>query len=352
MASKTKSSSGNVNGKKKAEPVFVIKPVTRLGGLDNLHISLIALVVILVALAFALSTFKPSTVLETCNGTVVNGTCAQQSNSNSTAALASVERYLASYYSVNSSLSLLSYYSMPNDAKVAYIPSTGMWLATVPYMDPLANDAIYNVSFLLYPNLSLDQAYGQTLKPFTVGTDRSVALGTVDIAGRALCTTKAPYPAYVFSDPYAPGTFQSLYTAINLSKDSRLNVSYMFIFTGYASKYYNAYGVQETQALGSNMFCASLQPGFMGYLDNLSKIYYGYPINGSILTQVAVGSGLNMTRFNSCMANSTTLLNRQAQLSKLYNVTATPVYVLDCKYATIPATSRYAVDYLVNATAR
>jgi len=337
------------SGKKNAEPVFVIRPVTKLGGLDNLHISLIALVIILIVLAFSLSTFKPSTIVQSCNSTVVNGTCTRQ-QANSTAALGAVERYLASYYSVNSSLSLLSYYSMPNEAKVSYIQSTGMWLATVPYVDPLANDSIYNVSFLLYPNLTLDQAYGQTLKPFTVGNDKSVALGVVDIYGRTICTTKAPYPVYVFSDPYAPSTFKSLYTAINLSKNTNLNVSYMSIFTGYAEKYYNAYGVQETQALGSNIFCASLQGGFKGYLDNLSKIYYGYPINGSILTQVAIGSGLNMTGFNSCISNSTTLLNRQAQLSKLYNVTATPEYVLDCKYATIPATAQYAVDYLNNVT--
>ena len=40
------------------EPVFIIRPASKHLGLDYLHILLIALVIILIVLAFALSTFQ------------------------------------------------------------------------------------------------------------------------------------------------------------------------------------------------------------------------------------------------------------------------------------------------------
>jgi len=63
---------------KNKEPVFIVKPALKRGGLDYLHISLIALVIVLIALAFSLAFFKQGTVVKNCYYGVVNGTCATQ----------------------------------------------------------------------------------------------------------------------------------------------------------------------------------------------------------------------------------------------------------------------------------
>jgi hypothetical protein len=62
---------------KRKEPVFIVKPALKNFGLDYLHIILIALVIILIALAFALSTFKQGTIITNCQNSTTSsiGAC-------------------------------------------------------------------------------------------------------------------------------------------------------------------------------------------------------------------------------------------------------------------------------------
>jgi len=337
---------------KSKEPVFIVKPVMKNYGLDYLHITLLVLVVILIAVAFALSTFKQSIVITGCSNSSINSTCNTTTATHTSAqALAAAERYLAAYTYVNTTLSLVPYYSLVNQSNVSYLAGSKEWIVVVPYIDTLANNQRYDLSLLLYDsNLSLASSFIQTIKPAASTNNSVVAFGTVNIYNEAECNTTTPIPVYVITDPYAPGALGSLQTVINASKpfSNSISLRYYFIFSGYTSQYYSSFGVNQTQLLGQYMLCASGQPArFNDFISNLSIAFYGRPLENQTLYDVVLGSGLNRTDFATCMQNSTKVLNIQAKFAKLYNVVSTPEVIVNCRYATLPETMRYAINYSI-----
>ena len=88
-----------------------------------------------------------------------------------------------------------------------------------------------------------------------------VSQGVVSIPSKTACASSTPFPAYLFVDPYLPGAFQSISEALNASKSTSLNLSYEFIFTGYAANFYQNYGASTTQLLAKYMVCAAAQNG-------------------------------------------------------------------------------------------
>ncbi len=329
------------------EPSFIIRPASKRAGLDYLHISLIALVVILVLLAFALAAFKQGAVVQNCVGSIINGTCAAP-HYNQSQVLDQAQRVLATYSTFPTGLQLLAYYSDIGRATASYIPNQSEWLVVVPYTDPLANNASYNFSMVFYDsNLTLSQAYLSSIKPSSISQNRVVSQGVVSLAARSKCTSSKPIPLYSFVDPYSVGAFQSIYRTINMSKQysGSLNVSYKFIFTGAAALYYNGYGVTKTQDLGRYLFCASLQPRFPQYFYNVSNMFTGAPVSNITLQALATSTRLNLSQFNGCIANSSQTLEAQAFQANLYNITTTPTYVLNCKYMVIPQTLQEGINY-------
>lgn len=337
--------------RKGSEPVFIIKPAVKGFGLDYLHVSLIALVVLLVALAFALSAFAPGAKVMSCTYGAYNGTCVTPVH-NSSQAMTAASRVLASYATINASLSLLPYYALVNKSSVSYLPGQAQWFVTFPSINPLTHGQ-FNFSVLLYDsNLTLAYSYYPAIKPVLFTNNTVTAQGVVSIYGRSLCTTKKPAPVYTITDPYATGAISALYTALNASAKygSAINMSYDFIFGGSAIGFYNGYGQATTQQLGRYLYCASKQAPqkFRAFLGNLSMAYTGVPIYNTTLNQIALGSALNMSSFTTCMANSVSSLNLQAQIATFYGVTTTPEFVLNCRYATIPQTLYPAINYTLS----
>jgi hypothetical protein len=268
---------------------------------------------------------------------------------NESSALASAERILASYATINASLSLLPYYTLVNESKVSYLQSQDKWLVVMPYVNPYSSGQISNLSMILYgANLSLSNAFLQTVKPISYTNNSVAGLGAVSIYGKALCTTSKPIPVYLITDPYAPGAMSGIYTAINASEryGSDIKMSYYFIFSGYSIRFYDGYGIERTQSLGRYLSCASKQQDrFTPFMANLSIMFIGTPISESALDEAVIGSGMNMSHFNACLDNVTSSLNYQSQLASLYNVVSTPEFIVDCKYASMPQTLDYAVSY-------
>jgi len=349
MADKKQSRDKRISGK---EPVFLVKPAFKNFGLDYLHITLIALVIILIALSFALSAFKQGVVISNCQlGTSSTGAC-NTTVHNSTQVLAAAERYLASYSNVNTSLQLIPYYSLVNRSKVSYLVQTKQWLVVVPYIDPFASNTIFNVSLLMYDsNLSLAGSFLQTISPTVPTNDSVAALGTVSLYSESACKTSIPIPVYVVTDPYAPGMLNALNTSIEAAKayGSKINVTYFFIFSGYSIPYYSSYGAPQTQLMGQYLSCASRQPAsFHDFVSNLSTAYSGRPLNNQTLYQIVQGSGLNQSQFGGCMQNVTTRLNIEAQFANLYHIISTPTIIVNCRYSTIPQTLNYAINYSIS----
>lgn len=334
------------------EPVFIVKPALKNFGLDYLHITLVALVIVLIVLAFALSTFKQGVVITNCQyGSSANGICNTTIHT-SAQALAAAQKDLAAYSSINTSLSLIPYFSLVNQSKVNYLSQGKEWLIVTPYIDPYDRNITFNISLVLYDsNLSIANAYLQTLRPVTQTNDSVIGLGTVSLHGESACKTSTPIPVYLVTDPYAPGMLNAINTTISAANEygNSINVSYFFIFSGYSIQYYNSLGVGQTQQLGRYMACASRQQDKFGsFVSNLSIVYTGRPIQNQTLYQIVQGSGLNTTEFNACMQNVTTDLNIQAQFAKLYNIVSTPETIVNCKYSTIPQTLDYAINYSLN----
>lgn len=174
----------------------------------------------------------------------------------------------------------------------------------------------------------------------------------MDLYGKALCSSTKPVPVYLITDPYAPGAIASMYDAISTSSEfaGSVNMSYDFVFTNYAIKFYNSSSVGKTQALGEYLMCASRQPSRLAaFLANLSIIYLGTPIDSSVLGEVEAGAKMNESSFNACLSNATSTLNSQAALAHLYGITSTPEFVVDCKYAAIPQTVGYAINYTLKS---
>ncbi len=335
------SKKNNQKLKQLKEPAFIVKPVAKNYGLDYLHLTLIVLVAVLVLLAFGLSYSKPAKVI-TCTGVCSNST------HNSTAVLAAAESYLASYRSLNSSISLIPYYSLPNQSTVSYMPSDKQWLVTMPYVDPLSSNSIFNITLVMYDsNLSVRQAYLQSIKPPGISNYSVAGLGAISLTTQAECSTTKPIPVYLFADPYAPGMLSALRTAIKASTayGNSIKMNYYFVFSGYSVSKYKGYGVNTTQYLGRYLSCAAKQQRFNDFVSNLSIGYDGSPLSNLTLYQMALGSGLNTSALGSCIDNTSTSLAYQADLYKSYQVINTPQFVVNCKYLTLPETLDYAINY-------
>lgn len=343
--------SKRAQGSPKNEPVFIVKQASRMGGLDYLHISLIALVILLVIVAFALSIFKQGVILENCPyGIINNDTCAHAPPSNSIAeanVIKAAGSILASYQNSSSSLSILPYYSLINESKVYYIQANETWLVTVPYIDPFENNTEYNISMVLYKNLSLDNIFLSTIKPVVSSNYSTVAFGTVDLTNKYMCNYSAPMPVYLITDPYAPGSISAISKAINTSSkySGNATMNYYFIFSDYSINMYKQYGVAATQRLGDYLVCASHQPEFKQFVSDLSSIDTSVPQSSSVLYSVVQSSGINTTSFNNCLANVSVPLNAQAQFASLYNLKVLPSFIVNCKYQALPQTLDSAINY-------
>lgn len=334
------------------KPVFIVKS-TRMGGLDYLHISLIALVLILIGFAFALAYFKPGSTLVNCPYGVLNGTCAGAPY-NSSQATQAVGRILAGYAASNTSLSVLAYYSLPNRTTVSYVPDLKEWVAVVPYRDPFYNNETLNVSFILSGNLTLRQPFLSMVGPAKPTNDTVVSFGTVSLAGKSQCSSSQPVPVYFITDPYVPGFINYTEGALGLQRQygGSVNVSYYFVSSSYSASKYGQYGVAGTQALAGYLSCASKQGRLGSFVSNLSLSYTGEPLPYSTLSDVALGSGLNATRLSACMDNVSSALAVQTALAAFYSVQSVPVYIANCRYQSIPGTAQYAVDYALDQAKR
>lgn len=345
MASK-KTKDARLGGK---EPVFIIKPVAKGYGLDYLHMTLGVLVVILIAFAFVLASSKPAVV----SGCASNSTSCNLPQHNQSQVLSAANHDLVSYASINTSLSLLPYYSLVNRSTASYVPSGKYWIVNIPYVTPFNRSIIYNFSMIITDsNLSVKNAFINTIPPHSISGKSVAGLGAISIDNTAACNVTKPIPVYLITDPYAPGAFAAINTLINASSSygNSIDARYFMVYSDYAISKYNGFGAAQTQLLGNYMYCASKQRNFSEFMSNLGIAYNGQPLDNVSLQGVAKGSSLDIGTLTACLQNSSTAINYQAALASNYNITATPQLIVNCKYLTIPQTLDYAINYSLKNT--
>ncbi len=337
------------------EPSILVRPVSKFGGLDNIHIALIILVVILILLVVVISYNTTISVVNLTSGAnctygSANGKCITPIHTAAQAKL-EAEKILAGYSATNGSISILPYLADVDAANVSYMAGTRQWYASIPYTAPLGSNT-YTLGILMDdPNLSTFSTFVQAAgQPPSVSMNYVAAPGVIKLADHASCGGNATQ-IYWFIDPYAPGSVQSLVNATRLQAayGSRANLSVKILFTQYSQRIVNTYGLNNTLNLGKYILCGSVQKNFTGFARALNASYSGTYMPQYVLLGIASSSGFNMSSLNSCIASSQSVINAQAVQASYYNVTSPTAVVTDCQYLSIPQTAEKAACYSNNS---
>ncbi|MCL4365337.1 MAG: hypothetical protein M1569_03465 [Candidatus Marsarchaeota archaeon] len=332
-----------------SEPSILVKPVSRFGGLDNIHIALMILVVILILLLVVMSYNTKITVINaTTNGTAAMTPAITNTIHNASQVRLYAERVLAGFSDLNSSISLLPFISNVSDMNISYVPSLKEWYVTFPYALPANKSKSYLYSFMVRDsNLSLAGVFSQGITPPSVGQDYVISPGVIKIAHQTSCSFGKPLQVYWFVDPYAPGGIPSLVTAENLQNrfGGRINITIKPLFTQYSSAVANTYGLNNTLALEKYLLCGENQKNFSGFIHSVNASYSGTYMPAYIIKGIAEQSGFNMPSLASCISSSQEVINNQVVVAKYYNITSSSSVVTDCQYLSIPETAQQAICY-------
>lgn len=335
--------------KKIEEPSILVKPVSRFGGLDNIHVALIVLVAILVLLVVAMSFNTKITVInETCQNCTSNASSSVGASHTPSEALLQAEKVLASYANSNSSLSLLPYLSNVNAANVSYLKGPRQWYVSIPYTGPINGKSYLFGIMMSDSNLSKFSTFVQDINPSAISQNYVASYGVVKLHGETSCTAQNnSVPVYWFIDPYAPGTVAGLrnVSALKQRFGSRVNVSVKLLTSQYSLAVANTYGLNNTLMLGKYLICASTQSNFTGFVNAVSSTYQDSYMPSYLLRELAAQSGINTTSFNSCLASSQSIINGQYVQAKYYNITSSSAVLTSCQYLSIPQTAQDAVCY-------
>lgn len=340
--------------KKKSEDVeVVIRPVGKMGGLDSIHIALIALVVILVLLLFVISGSKAITVVNTTNTTTSllagNYTCSggvcKSPFHNQSQVRDYMEQVLASYNFVSGPSSLIPYFSDVSNSTYSYVPKSDLWYVSVPATNPSTGIRFYELLTIYDSNLTLDTISIETARPSIILSNKVVTQGVMLLSNKFACMQQNPVQVYWFMDPYAPGAIASLNNVSQLKQKfaNNVNVSVKIVFKSPTAQIANTSGLLNAQALGRYVLCASTQQNFSRFSSNLQAAYGNSYLSSNVLASIARSSGLDVSALNTCMSNSTPLINTQTLLASYYNITTTPMAVVNCKYLALPQTAQQAV---------
>ncbi len=344
MASK-KSGIGNIK-----EKSIIIKPIGSRGGLDGIHLALIVLVIILVLLVVSISYTKEIIIRNesaaNCTYGAANGTC-MIPKSTAAGISSAFSRIIASYANSNSSLSLIPYLANTSTASEQYLPYSKAWLSRISGYNPATNQSFYFAAMINDTNNSKFIPFVEVTKPTNLTKNSVVSTGVVKLAGKYACTIQKPTQVLWFIDPYSPGAISSLSNAIAIEKrfNSSVNLTLKMLYTQASVKVANAYGLAEAQALSGYLFCASLQPNFSRFSEDLNSLYTGSYVSSQTLGIISNQTGLNYTAMSSCLNSYPQVFERQNLLSNYYNITTSPIVVTNCDYMSLPQTAEEAVCY-------
>ncbi len=334
------------------EPSILIRPINRLGGLDNIHVALLALIVVLVLLLLTITYYKPVSATNSTNSvlttTVSNSSGSLSTIHNSTVIKRIAEQLLASYVSTNSSLSVLPFYSNVSGITASYVPSIKDWYVQIPATNPGSKTVIYVSTLISDSNGSVLIPFLQLPKPRRIMSNYVVSSGVIQLAGQPVCLTQAPLQLYWFMDPYSPGAVQSLknLTALQQRYGTKANASLEILYGSASASIANQTSVPAAQALGKYLFCASKQPGqFPQFVSLLNNVYSNGYITANELQSISGTSGLNQTSLAGCMSGTNPAFAAQTILASRYNITVSPSIVVNCDTLAIPQTVNKAMCY-------
>lgn len=337
--------------RKITEPSILVRPVSRFGGLDNIHIALIALVIILILLLLEVSYTTKISVNVTCqNCTAAANATNYTAGAQHTPAQVKLqaEKILAGYTALNSSLSLLPYIADVNEASVSYLKNYGEWYVSIPYTGPLTGNTYLFSLEINDSNMTKFSALAQVTAQPKISKNYVVSPGVIKLYGQTACTPAgSPLLVYWFMDPYAPGAVQSLVNETGLQKKfgGNVNVSIKILTTQYSDSVAKVYGMNNTLQLGKYLLCASGKPGFGNFVKELNATYQGNYVPPYVLQELAGQAGLNVSSVESCVSSSQGAINGQFVEAEHYNITSSSSVLTNCEFLSIPETAYNAICY-------
>jgi hypothetical protein len=326
------------------EPSIIIRPIGKLGGLDNLHITLIIVIALLFLIVLVTSYSKPILITNSSNSTNVS-THAPEHSVVQIKTL--VERLLASYATVNTSLSLLPFISNVTAMNATYLNASRSWYVHLTARNPGSN-ITFAIAFLINDlDTTKVTPLLQAAIPSQIGNNTVVAQGVMQLGGKYACLSSSPMQIYWFVDPYASGAVRSLLNATNLetSLGNKVNLAVKIRFGSDTQNIASSFGLFNSQYLGKYIFCASQQKNFSSFVSNLNSLYSGTYVPQGVLSSIANLSKLDFPELSSCVNASSQPLNIQSLLAQYYNITQTPIVVVDCHYMALPQTVHEALCY-------
>lgn len=329
--------------RKLKEPSIIIKPLGRFGGLDNLHLTLAVLVALLLLLLVVVSYGKPILIMPGNNTTSSNVSAIHTPTQIKQVA----ERVLASYATVNSSLSLLPFISNISSMHVSYLPSSGSWYVQLTAKN-FVNGVAFSLGFVINDsNTSKVTPLLQSVVPSQISNNSVVATGVVSLAGKYACANPDTTQVYWFVDPYAVGGVKSLVNASEIKQmyGNNVNLTVKVMVGSDTQRIGSQVGLFNALYLSKYSLCASEQSNFGKFAFNLDSAFDGNYVSRDTLAGIANASDLNYSQLTSCISNSSQALNTQALLAQYYNITYTPVAVVGCQYLALPQTAREALCY-------
>lgn len=335
------------------ESSVLVKPISRFGGLDNIHLAMLILITILIATLLLVSYSSPIAYNQTAKNNTqhcpyyVNSSCITPTH-NSSEVLMAASTLLASYTYLNSSLSILPFYTNISKAKVSFIPLQDAWYVSVPSSPPPNNATFYINMVISDKNLSAITPFIEMTRPSTNNRNYVVSDGVIQIYGKSSCASSNKTEMYWFMDPYSPGAISSLNKMIELENyfGSSLNLTPEMMFSPqYSGTVASVHGNNNTRALGSYIYCASKEPQFPNFVSALESAYSGSYLSPNTLYLLARSSGMNMTSLSSCLSSSYSAINAQNYFSNYENIVSSVAVVTDCQYLAIPQTAMQSVCY-------
>jgi hypothetical protein len=187
----------------------------------------------------------------------------------------------------------------------------------------------------------------QTVRPSKLSNNSVVASGVVQLGGKYACITQAPTDVYWFIDPYAFGSVQSLLNASEIRQlyGNRVNLTVKIILGDDTQRIGSSVGLFNAAYLSKYVLCASQQRNFSAFTARLNSAYNSSYLSQSVLAGISNSSKLDYAQLNQCLASSSTEINVQSLLAQYYNITQTPIAIVNCHYLALPQTVRQALCY-------
>ncbi len=332
------------------ENSVIIRPIGKTGGLDAIHLALIVLVVVLVLLLASMA-YTKEIIIKNVNATNCtygssNGACIVP-KSNASQIKAVFESIIASYATSNSSLSVIPYLANTSTISEQYLPYSNSWLASITGYNAATNQSFNFKALINASDNSKFTPFIEVVSPKNLSQNRLVSTGVLKLANKYSCTQQSPVQVFWFLDPYSPGAISSLADATAIEKrfNSSVNVTLKMLYTQASVRVAQQYGIANAQALSGYLFCASLQPRFSKFTEDLNSVYTNSYVSPQTLAAIANQTGLDNASLSSCLANYPQVFERQNLLSSYYNITTSPSVVTNCEYESLPQTAQNAVCY-------